>query len=68
MTQEINDGGHAFPSDNGNGMSLRDVFAAVALHALINTKALGDVSKRSVAQIAYMMAELMLEEQKKNHL
>ena len=68
-------GGCAFPQDatTGNleewrfGMSLRDYFAAKALHTLYFDTSLNDdtAEVQSMARLAYMLADAMLAERAK---
>lgn len=75
----VKDGGSAFPitywvgstngpqpSDQSEGMTLRDYFAAKAMHSLLTTiTELPDETWRlGVAKDAYMMADAMLEARK----
>ena len=72
MTNQINDGGPAFPCppsqhsngfySTGNGMSLRDYFAAAALQGLLAYD--GDCS--TAIGLAYHTADAMLDWRKKN--
>jgi hypothetical protein len=72
MTNQINDGGPAFPSppsqhsngfySTGNGMTLRDYFAAAALQGFIAYD--GDCS--TAIGLAYHTADAMLDWRKKN--
>jgi len=68
--QQINDGGPAFPTlDNTEhwrhlGLSIRDYFAAAALHGLLaNPDANG--SRWEFADDAYIHADAMLERRKR---
>ena len=77
MNQPINDGGPAFPSEeqircNGEvcdtrkfpGMTLRDYFAAAALHGIVSDPSLFVKSKRDVELVsrsAYEFADAMLK-------
>ncbi|MNK80830.1 hypothetical protein D3C87_1005610 [compost metagenome] len=66
----INDGGPAFPRDHRhlghNGMTLRDYFAAKAMHGWLSSYGPGDKhpvaagDADSVARRAYAMADAML--------
>lgn len=65
-----NDGGPAFPSNNG--MTLRDFFAAAALPAVIEqylaangNGCAADHAVRNVPALAYRYADAMLEERAK---
>lgn len=69
------DGGSAFPKlyySDGTGMSLRDYFAAKALHAVIDAYIVGngptvgtDHLPRNCAAHAYRIADAMLAEKDK---
>lgn len=72
MSNQINDGGPAFPSppshhsngfySTGNGMTLRDYFAAVALQGLLSSIQPNQVwSCEDVAVTCYRMADAMLK-------
>jgi hypothetical protein len=52
-------------SINTDGMSLRDYFAAKAMQGFLADGAAPDVSKETVASMAYAMADAMLEERNK---
>ncbi len=71
MEMKSHDGGHAFPSGNpayGDGMSLRDYFAAQAMAQLSrdfrNATGISDnirnIAKLN-AELAYLSADAMLE-------
>jgi hypothetical protein len=72
MTNQINDGGPAFPSppsqhsngfySTGNGMTLRDYFAAAALQGLLAY----DADCSTAIGLAYHTADAMLDWRKKN--
>ena len=47
------------PIDN---ITLRDYFAAAAMQGLLTSEIVGDYSNKHVANIAYMVADAMLEE------
>jgi hypothetical protein len=65
------DGGPAFPCQSVTtqhgvllgdmGMTLRDYFAAKALHGLLHAESHGDYSNEHIAVIAYMLADAMLK-------
>ncbi|CAB3931576.1 hypothetical protein [Achromobacter insolitus] len=62
-----NDGGPAFPVESGrgaaNGMTLRDYFAAKALHGLITMRHPhhhGEAGPAQLAEDAYLIADAML--------
>ena len=72
MTEQINDGGSAFPIpdqrhagglDGSYGMSLRDYFAALAMQAEISLWSEGGWTQSSahIANKAYIMADAMIE-------
>lgn len=64
MSEQINDGGPAFPApynNDGVGMSLRDWFAGQALVALPHTGCGGDLHIEDAAKAAYQMADAMLK-------
>lgn len=76
MSEQINDGGPAFPSKANNtdkfeGMSLRDWFAGQALAGILaspNTIKINDEpigSANEYADVAYGVADVMLERRKK---
>ena len=75
MSNEINDGGPAFPvslpgwGDNGaSGMTLRDYFAAKALPAITaggTTGWAGKSDATTLAERAYAIADAMLAERAK---
>ena len=63
-------GGAAFPSSNSpdtgwyaEGMTLRDYFAAKAMHAVMATPKpmMGQITSDDVAQLSYQMADAMLK-------
>ena len=61
MSEQINDGGQAFPHQYSTrqGMTLRDYFAAQAMHTLLeHVKA--DVPFRFVAEESFRMADAMI--------
>lgn len=67
---ERDEGGPAFPtsadnghSENQDGMSLRDYFAAKAMHAIMCTPkpTFGHISSESLAEMAYQQADAMLK-------
>ena len=66
MSNQINDGGPAFPTPAGiqhnDGMTLRDYFAAAALQGLLAYD--GDCS--TAIGLAYHTADAMLDWRKKN--
>ena len=68
MMSTPNDGGAAFPTQNGSrGMSLRDYFAGEALKAcIVSEDAEGIWSPEFVATISYRMADVMLEARETN--
>ena len=43
-------------------ITLRDYFAAAAMQGLLTSEIVGDYSNKHVANIAYMIADAMLEE------
>jgi hypothetical protein len=71
----MNDGGPAFPffrdwddhhgggRESCDGMSVRDYFAAKAMHAMLNTELRKDMwaSVEKIAQDAYKQADAMLK-------
>lgn len=68
---ERDNGGHAFPNitpdmmvDGGPGMSLRDYFAAKAMHALIG-RGTCDGEREILVSSAYQIADAMLKERAK---
>lgn len=70
MTKET--GGPAFPrdhaSDGHNGMTLRDYFAAKAMHGMLSRavmKGVNPVTDVEYAELAYQMADAMLAERSK---
>jgi|688.fasta_scaffold1295735_1 hypothetical protein len=80
MTYTINDGGPAFPCEEEkiasfsgcpvtikhSGMTLRDYFAAAALQGFIASgKPAQHYGKNNIAECAYDIAALMLEERNK---
>ncbi len=74
-TQQINDGGTAFPSSqygfvapdgHTSGMSLRDWFAGMALQAMLSDWVFGENEPQ--AQVAYKMADAMIEARKKDYI
>jgi len=56
----------AFPASNESylqqGMTLRDYFAAKAMQGFIADGAAPEVSKTTIASMAYAMADAMMEE------
>ena len=59
--------GSAFPNERGLlncGMTLRDYFAAKAMTGLLTAEIVGEYSNEHVAEIAYMIADAMLEARK----
>ena len=56
-------GGPAFPSpyDDDEGMTLRDYFAAKAIPGLLAAELVGEYSNEHIADIAYRIADAMLE-------
>lgn len=66
--KQINDGGPAFPGVSSSGMTLRDYFASAALNGIIAGKYHVDtmhnptdkVLLRSVADVAYVLADAMI--------
>lgn len=54
-------GGNAFPDEGSYGMTLRDYFAAKAMHALLMT---GDWTGDSLTSEAYRFADAMLAARK----
>lgn len=68
-TKMINDGGPAFPRTGADGhtspqsgMTLRDYFAAAALHALVTSAIeLDHVKWDATAQHAYLCADAMIK-------
>jgi hypothetical protein len=61
----LHTGGPAFPVGNVNGMSLRDYFAAKAMTGLLTAEIVGEYSNEHVAEIAYLIADAMLEARQK---
>lgn len=68
MADHINDGGPAFPTpglqadEAFNGMSLRDYFAGLVLQAAVrNAGDVGDIYGARVAEVAYYLADAMLQ-------
>ena len=60
MNQPINDGGPAFPDDRWQaGMTLRDYFAAAALHGILANG--GGSWDEHDAKHAYLCADAMLK-------
>jgi hypothetical protein len=51
------------PIDN---ITLRDYFAAAAMQGLLTSEIVGDYSNKQVANIAYMVADAMLEERQRD--
>jgi hypothetical protein len=51
------------PIDN---ITLRDYFAAAAMQGLLTSEIVGDYSNKHVANIAYMVADAMLEERQRD--
>lgn len=70
MSDQINDGGQAFPmsfgcdSENYSGMSLRDWFAGVALQGILSKSWYGRATGRSASIVAYEIADEMLAARK----
>jgi len=63
MSNQINDGGPAFPADfqlYSTGMTIRDYFAAAALQGLLANDG-GGSSWENDAQAAYKAADAMLK-------
>lgn len=74
MTEQINDGGSAFPIpdqrhagglDGSYGMSLRDYFAAKALQGMIAGNSATGPTFEDDAATAYQWADAMLAEREK---
>lgn len=73
MTDKIDDGGPAFPTDGRlqhgsayDGMSLRDWFAGQSLAAeLCDINSNPIMTPREAAALCYRMADMMLEARKK---
>jgi hypothetical protein len=66
MSADIKKGGFAYPpSDYGNGMTLRQYYAAQALRSLVSHVLFGDQGLRSaptqLAETAFMLADAMIE-------
>jgi len=60
MKEKKDDGGRAFPSELGYGITIRDYFAAKAIQAMAQKYSqAGDVSRN-----AYKIADAMLEARK----
>ena len=57
---DINTGGQAFPDKYTNGMTLRDYFAAKAMHAILSNPEFGD-EETDIAETAYWAADAMLK-------
>lgn len=74
MSDQIKDGGPAFPGDDGwtdrgthyHGMSLRDWFAGMALQGAMPSYRRGDceVDMQALAKTCYKFADAFLEERK----
>jgi hypothetical protein len=47
-------------------ITLRDYFAAAAMQGLLTSEIVGDYSNKHVANIAYMIADAMLEERQRD--
>ena len=47
-------------------ITLRDYFAAAAMQGLLTSEIVGDYSNKHVANIAYMVADAMLEERERD--
>lgn len=76
MSEQINDGGSAFPipygqvmCDEGKGMSLRDYFAAKAMVAICCSNAISTFIVKvkeelptTISSMAYSLADAMLSE------
>lgn len=69
---EIDNGGHAFPSMyHGHGMSLRDYFAGQALLSVVNLIGIPETDKpdelwnESISAHSYGIADAMLKERNK---
>jgi hypothetical protein len=52
---------HTQEEPASSGMTLRDYFAAKALHGLLHAESHGDYSNEHIAVIAYMLADAMLK-------
>jgi len=68
MTTPIDNGGPAFPVNEANqeaycseGMTLRDYFAAKAMHALLREASSPDGNWHIEAAASYLIADAMLE-------
>ena len=63
MSNQINDGGPAFPTPAGiqhnDGITLRDYFAAAALQGILSSTQTGHL--QIIAKDAYGMADAMLK-------
>jgi predicted nucleotidyltransferase len=60
-------GGPAFPvpeTDN-KGMTLRDHFAGLAMQGLLGTLDLNDSDPKDISQLAYILADCMINERNK---
>jgi hypothetical protein len=76
-TQQINDGGTAFPLSGTNnlggpimytGMSLRDWFAGMALQGRLANCEYNDISFNTLAVASYNAADAMIEARKKDYV
>ena len=54
---------NTLPIDN---ITLRDYFAAAAMQGLLTSEIVEDYSNKQVANIAYMVADAMLEERQRD--
>lgn len=66
----IDNGGPAFPIGSGDmrdpfGMTLRDYFAAKAMQGLLATDLKPDVENEELAEVAYAIADAMINERKR---
>jgi hypothetical protein len=78
MSDEIKDGGPAFPSENqffGTGMSLRDWFAGKVLQAVMSDQIYREAAQKAfpgkmvetISSAAYECADAMLAEREKGN-
>lgn len=58
MSDWMKTGGYAFPTESGNGMYLRDYFAALAMQSLLSAGK--QVASQMLAKEAYKLADAMV--------
>jgi len=71
---DVNNGGPAFPvignegePSPGDGMTLRDYFAAKTMQGMIGSQAYINMTAEDIARCAYAMADAMLKAREVQH-